>query len=131
MTTVPLKAPDGSPRRVTTRFTSHLALPPGDGGTKARVTLNGARTDVTDNAEPFTHQVMGRTGDNTVEASILGNPHEDGVWRFDFRNAPGFEASSFVVESGQLVSQQPRQIVFRVGPGARRVRFRYRLSGQP
>lgn len=127
----PLQATPGAPTRLTTRFTSQLELPPGDGSTRAQVVLNGARTDTTDNSQPFLHDVSGSSGENTIDATLLSAPQGDGLWRFDFRNAPHFEASSFVVESGQVVVHQPRQLVFRVTSGVRRVRFKYRLSSEP
>ena len=127
-TTVSLRAPPGAPRRVTTRLSSHLDLPPGDGSTQAQVTFNQTRSAVTDNSGPSTHEVPGRRGENIVEGFVTRNPSGDGVWRFDFRGAPGFVPGSFLVDTGQVVSRQTHEIVFRIAPGVRRIRFRYRLE---
>ena len=111
-----------------TRMTSHLDLPPGDGSTQAQITFNESSSAVTDNSGPSTHEVPGRSGENIVEGFVTRNPSEDGVWRFDFRGAPEFVPGSFIVDTGQVVSRQTHEIVFRVAPGVRRVRFRYRLE---
>ena len=127
-TSVPLMAPPGSPHRVTTRLTSHLDLPPGDGSIQAQVTFNEFSSAVTDNSGRSTHEVPGRSGENIVEGFVTKNPRGEGVWRFDFRGAPRFLAGSFLVDTGQVVSRLTHEIVFRVAPGVRRVRFRYRLE---
>ena len=127
-TAVSLMAPAGSPGRVATRLTSHLDLPPADGSTQAQVTFNEFSSAVTDNSGPSTHDVPGRSGENIVEGFVTKNPRGEGVWRFDFRGAPGFLAGSFLVDTGQVVSRLTHEIVFRVAPGVRRVRFRYRLE---
>ena len=126
-TSVSLTAPDGAPTRITTRFRSTLELPPGDGTTQTQLTFNEARTVVTDNSGPSSHDVPGRTGDNVVEGFVTRNPAAAGVWRFDFRGAPGFEAGSIRVETGTVVAAGSHEVVFRVAPGARRVKFHYRL----
>jgi len=120
-------SPD-APRRTNTRLTSHLELPPGDGSTQAQVTFNEFSSAVTDNSGPSTHEVPGRSGDNIVEGFVTRNPRGEGVWRFDFRGAPGFVPGSFLIDTGQVVSRQTHELVFRVAPGVRRVRFRYRLE---
>lgn len=125
---VSLTAPPGSPGRINTRLTSSLDLPPGDGATQAQVTFNQSRSAVTDNSGPSTHEVPGRRGENSVEGFVTRNPSGEGVWRFDFRGAPGFVPGSFLVDTGQVVSRQTHEIVFRVAPGVRRIRFRYRLE---
>ena len=127
-TTVPLRAPPGAPRRVTTRLTSHLDLPPGDGRTQAQVTFNEFSSAVTDNSGPSTHEVQGRSGENIVEGFVTRNPSGEGVWRFDFRGAPGFVPGSFTIDTGQIVSRQTHELIFRVAPGVRRIRFRFRLE---
>ena len=127
-TAASLRAPLGSPARVTTQLTSHLDLPPGDGSTQAQVTFNESSSAVTDNSGPSTHELPGRRGENIVEGFVTTNPSGEGVWRFDFRGAPGFVPGSFLVDTGQLVSRQTHLIVFRVAPGVRRIRFRYRLE---
>ena len=83
---------------------------------------------MTDNSGRSTHEVPGRSGENIVEGFVTKNPRGEGVWRFDFRGAPGFLAGSFLVDTGQVVSRLTHEIVFRVAPGVRRVRFRYRLE---
>ena len=127
-TSVPLRAPRGSPGRIITRLTSYLDLPPGDGRTQTRITFNESRSAVTDNSGPSTHEVQGRSGENIVEGFVTRNPRGEGLWRFNFRGAPGFVPGSFVVDTGQIVSRQTHELVFRVAPGVRRVRFRYRLE---
>jgi len=130
MTTSPQLAPPGAPGRLTTRLTSHLDLPPGDGTTQARLTFNESRNAVTDNSGPSTHDVPGRNGENIIDGALTRQPPSEGVWRFDFTGAPGFAAGSFVVEVGDIVSRSSHHIAFRVAPSARRVRFRFRLSRQ-
>lgn len=127
-TPAPLLAPPNSPGRVIMRLTSHLELPPADGSTQAQVIFNESRTAMTDNSGPSTHEAPGLSGENIVEGQTTSNPRAEGVWRFDFRGAPGFVPGSFVIESGQVVSRQSHEIVLRVAPGIRRVRFRYRLE---
>ncbi len=127
-TAVPLRAPDGSPGRITSRLTSALELPPGDGTTQARVTFNENRTAIVDNAGPSSLEVAGRRGQNLVDGLLMRTPVSEGLWRFNFVGAPGFTPGSFVVELGDVVSRQPHEIVFRVAPGARRVRFRFGLT---
>ena len=127
-TSVPLKATPGSPGRINTRLTSHLDLPPGDGGTQAQVTFNEFSSAVTDNSGPSTHEVQGRSGENIVEGFVTRNPRGEGVWRFDFRGALGFVPGSFTIDAGQIVSRQTHELVFRVAPGVRRIRFRFRLE---
>jgi hypothetical protein len=109
-------------------MTSHLQLPPADGSSQARVIFNESQTATTDSSGPSSHEVPGLGGENIVEGLVTANPRAEGVWRFDFRGAPGFVAGSFVIDSGQVASRQPNEIVFRIAPGVRRIRFRYRLE---
>ena len=83
---------------------------------------------MTDNSGPFTHEVPGRSGENIVEGFVTRDLRGEGVWRFDFRGAPGFVPGSFTIDAGQIVSRQTHELVFRVAPGVRRVRFRFRLE---
>ena len=124
---VPLRAPSEGGERLQTRFTSHLDVPPGDGSAGGRVTSNGERSNTTDSSGPATHDVLGRSDDNVVEGIFVRNVAE-GRWRFVFSRAPHFELGSFAIDEGQVVAQTSDELVFRVGPDARRVRFRFRLK---
>ena len=126
-TSVPLRAGSESAARIQTRFTSQLDVPPGDGSAGGRVTINGERTDITDSSGPTTHDVLGRSDDNAIEGIFVRNLAE-GRWRFVSSRAPYFELGSFAIDEGQVVAHTPDELVFRIGPDARRVRFRFRLK---
>ncbi len=66
-----LMAPPNALRRITTRITSHLDLPPGDGSIQAQVTFNEFSSAVTDNSGRSTHEVPGRSGENRNVSMIL------------------------------------------------------------
>ncbi len=123
----PLRAGSDSATRMQTRFTSHLDVPPGDGSAGGRVTINGERSNITDSSGPMTHDILGRSDDNVVEGIFVRNLAQ-GRWRFVFSRAPHFELGSFAIDEGQVVAQTPDELVFRIGPDARRVRFRFRLK---
>ena len=126
-TPVLLRTGFGTAARMHTRFTSHLDVPPGDGSAVGRVTINSESADFTHSSGPTTHNIRGRSNDNVVEGIFIRNLAE-GRWRFVFSRAPYFELGSFAIDEGQVVTQTPNEIVFRIGHDARRIRFRFRLK---
>ncbi len=116
-------------RAIASSLTSALESPPPDGRLKGQVTINAQQTDPTDNSSPFRHPYSGLSGENTVEALLVSGEAQEGRWRFDFRESANFEPGSIRVDSGQVISIGPQEVVFRVtGTAGLRIRFRYRLE---
>ena len=116
-------------RAISTSLTSTLESPPPDGRLKGQVSINGQKTDHTDNSSPFRHPYSGPAGRNTVEALLVSGDTQEGRWRFDFREATHFVQGSIRVDSGQVIAIGPQEVVFRVtGTSGPRIRFRYRLK---
>jgi hypothetical protein len=127
-TGIALRAPDFAQRQLSTSVTSALEAPPPDGRLKGQVSINGQKTDNTDNSSPFRHPYSGPAGENVIEAYLVAGDTREGRWRFDFREAAHFEPGSIRVDSGQVISIGPQEVVFRVtDPNGPRIRFRYRL----
>ncbi len=121
------RAPDDFRVSIDTAFTSRLEVPPPNGSVRGQVLLNGTQLDQTDNSAPFRHHLKGRKGKNIVEARVVSGTGE-GRWVFNFSGAPNFVPGSLAAESGQVISRGSDRVVFRVGPSAEPIRFRYRLS---
>jgi uncharacterized repeat protein (TIGR01451 family) len=127
-TSVPLRVPPAAQSQLATSLTSTLEAPPPDGRIKGQVSINGQKTDNTDNSAPFRHPYSGPAGENVVEAYVVAGQTDEGRWRFDFREAAHFVRGSIRVDSGQVISVGPQEVVFRVtGTNGPRIRFRYRL----
>jgi uncharacterized repeat protein (TIGR01451 family) len=125
-TGVALRTNEPGNTRLRTRLTNQLDVPPNDGGASGMLTVNGSLTYSIESSHPMSFDVQGHAGVNDIDAVLMGGEGE-GRWRFDFSSAPHFESGSFVVEQGQVLTRTPDEIVFRVGPDAVRVRFRFRL----
>jgi hypothetical protein len=94
-----------------------------------QVVINSGRMDTVNSSTPYRHAFQATEGENTVEAYLTGSNAREGIWRFDFRDAAHFVPGSIQVDSGQVVTQGPQEVVFRVsGTGGPPLRFRYRLE---
>ena len=117
-------------RSLRSSITSDIVAAPRDGATVGNLLLNGKSVATTNNASPFRYTIAGQPGKNVIEAHLLTSKEGEVLWRFDFTTAAGFVQRSFIVESGQVVSQDGRTIVFRLdGPG-QKIRFRFNLSSR-
>ena len=120
-TNVPLRIPDTS---LDTSFSSVLSLSHGE--VAGQVVVNGTHIYVVDSSGSFTHPVRGKAGENQVEG-MLASETGHGAWRLDFSGTPHFEAGTFVVDSGEVLSLDATSIVFRVTGNGGRIKFRFRL----
>ena len=111
-------------------LTSDLLALPRDGATVGNVLLNGEALATTTNASPYRYAFTGAPGKNVIEANLLASESGEVLWRFDFTTAEGFEPGGFVVESGQIVSQDARSIVFRLEGSGQRIRFSFTLASR-
>ena len=117
-------------RKLESSITSDLITAPRDGGTAGNLFLNGKAVATTNNASPFRYAIIGEPGKNVIEAHLLTANEGEVLWRFDFTTAARFVQKGFIVESGQVVSQDGRSIVFRLdGPG-QRIRFSFTLASR-
>ena len=117
-------------RSLRSSITSDIVAAPRDGATVGNLLLNGKSVATTNNASPFRYTIADQPGKNVIEAHLLTSKEGEVLWRFDFTTAAGFVQRSFIVESGQVVSQDGRTIVFRLdGPG-QKIRFRFNLSSR-
>ena len=113
---------------VDTSFTSFLGVAPFDGKVAGQVRHNGERVDQVRNDAPSRHDLRGRLGENTVDASLTTPMGGPGFWRFDFRGASGFVAGSIRVKSGQVIALDAHSVVLRLsGTAGEHLRFSYQL----
>jgi len=117
-------------RSLRSSITSDIVAAPRDGATVGNLFLNGKAVATKNNASPFRYTIAGQAGKNAIEAHLLTSKEGDVLWRFDFTTAAGFVQRSFIVESGQVVSQDGRTIVFRLDGLGQEIRFRFTLSGR-
>ena len=114
--------------RQETSFLSELRILRRDGDARARLILNDARSDNTDNTAPYRHQVRGKLGENTVEGYLVSEASGEGQWEFQFSGADHFVPGSLKVDFGELISLDAYRVVFRLsGAPGERMKFRFEL----
>jgi hypothetical protein len=97
-----------------TSFMSLLTPPISEGRIETQVVSNGNQIDVTDNATSYRHNLNGRVGTNTIEATITSAPPIPALWQLDFSGSEHFVPGSLRIESGQVMMQAGRSVVLRL-----------------
>jgi uncharacterized repeat protein (TIGR01451 family) len=95
---------------------------------RGRLVVNDSILVPIDSSSPRILHSRGRPGSNQFEAAVESGPIADGSWRFDFSVSRHFKAGSLQVQSGEVLSQDARSVVFAVRGGGPPLRFTIELA---
>ena len=113
-------------------FRSTLLAGAGDGDMRGQIVVNQTMIQETGNAGTHTHHGTNVEGDNRIEARVHPGSWAEGVWRFDFSATHGFISGSIDVDSGSIISLNPRSVTFSIAPNGSPVGFTFEtLGSQP
>ncbi|MGH9335843.1 MAG: hypothetical protein ACRD21_19080 [Vicinamibacteria bacterium] len=117
-----------APANPAMQFQSHLALPPLDGSSRARVLLNGSLARVVESSHPVEVRADAGSGSNRIEAFVVRATGASGHFRFDF-STERLRRGSLRVEHGSLLAMESNAIVFRLsGQAGEHVSFTFELD---
>jgi hypothetical protein len=106
-----------------------LTPPISSGRIELQVVSNEHQVDVTDNATPYRHNLNGRVGTNTIEATLTSAGLVPGTWQLDFSGSEHFVPGSLRIEAGQVMMQASHSLMLRLtGTPGERVSLTFQLQ---
>ena len=112
------------------RIDVRLDAPPNDGADRGEVVVDSTLIGLDDTA-PLALALSGEPGEHLVEAVLTRSSGRRGTWRFELQPPPGFEVAAIEVDAGDLLTSEPRAVLFHAGGGVgERLRFRYRIEAR-
>jgi hypothetical protein len=97
-------------------------------GARGQVVIEGGHTFSVSGKAPSMVRYSGRSGRNSLEATLTSDAPAPVLFRFDFAGAEGFAPASLRLVSGQEVSRDSYSIVVRLAGAGARARIEYRLE---
>jgi len=92
------------------------------------IVMNGQYVGTVERSSPRSFPILGKPGENHVEAWLAASPLQPMVWQFSFEGASAFVPGSLRVESGDPVMLNDRVIAFRLAKATERARFAFSLA---